>query len=192
MAQYFCRVCDSNNGWVTPSGFATETLASHHGKYGFAYEEWNFNPLLFINNFQHGWLEGFKSGVGRRLVPYGVHDVALYVRRDGQNWVVGKIINCEKIDSLINSVPYPGSFIPHVNAVGGNALFNNNQWFVNPKANLPLNFQYNQVSLANIKFSHSDVTIYQTPISTNIAYTRYGALLVNGNQVRSALWQSLP
>lgn len=192
MPRYFCRVCDSNNGWVTPSGFAHETLRSHYGNFGFAYEEWNLNQLLFLNGFQHGWIEGFKAGRGRRVVPNGVHEIALYVRRNGQCIFIGKIHACENIGNTVNAIAYPVGLIAGINNVGGNAAAIGPMWDIRPNVRRPQMPAYNQIPKSNMRFKLSDAALCKKPFSININYTRYGALLVDGNAVLDAIWQTLP
>lgn len=197
MARYFCRVCDSNNGWVVPSGAAVETRYSHHGNFRFAYEEWNFNPALLVNGWQYGWIEGFKPGPGRRRITCGgPHDVAMYVRRNGQCFFVGKIMGCEVLEFQQHVPPqhYPGNLAVDANNVGASVVVNGHTWFVNPVINNPKMLAYQNPApgpLANVRFRPSDAKLCKTPTSIPISYTRYGALLVDNDVARKSLWQSL-
>lgn len=191
MARYFCRICDSNNGWEYPSGVARETNRSHYGNFGFAYEEWNFNSALQTNGFQLGWLEGFRDGLGRRIVPHGSHDIALYVRRNGNNYFVGRINGCEKINKL-GQFPYPATFAADANAVGANVQVVRNGWYVQPIINNPGMQAHTHFPESNMRFRNEDVALCSNPVVIPIAYTRYGALLAHGNTNLMALWNSLP
>lgn len=193
MPRYFCRVCDSNNGWFAPSGFANETNCSHYGNFNFAYEEWNSNQALQLHGIQHGWLEGFKPMRGRRHVPIGQHDIALYVRRHGKALFVGKILGCENISGLACRVPYPAQFAADVNAIGGNVVVaTGNTWQVQPILQNSKIQNYQQTPYSNMRFPIDSLTLAPRPIQINIGHTRYGALLVDGFQQRDAIWNLLP
>lgn len=192
MSRYFCRVCDSSNGWLVPSGFAKETKSSHYGNFHFAYEEWNFNQSIRFQGIQHGWLEGFKAMQGHRNVPIGLHDIALYVRRQKKAFFVGKILSCENITDLACRVPYPASFAAHVNAIGGNVAVARNIWQVQSVNLNSRNQKYQHTPYSNMRFPIRSVQLVKDPIPINIKYTRYGALLVDGYPQREAIWNSLP
>lgn len=194
MTQYFCRVCDSSNGWTKPSAAASETSASHYGNFGFAYEEWNFNPALSVTGWQHGWLEGFKPGPGKRKIEStGPHEVAMYVRRGGSNLFVGKLLACEYLTSSPIHVTYPPILAADANLVGANiVLVAGGQWSVTPVIRAPRMSIYTHTPVSNVRFRLEDVQICAMPIRLGISYTRFGALKVNGNPILQAEWARLP
>jgi hypothetical protein len=178
---------------------------SHHGNYGFAYEEWNFNPAMQgEDGFQYGWIEGFKSnGVQCGIV----HEVALYVRRNGENIFVGKM-ECEKINNG-TALGYPPGFIADANAARVVVLRNR----LNPFSHAPITLQgqnwvvppirqaamrngthpaqYIQSSKPNMRFKLNDWRPCRTLPALPFRYPRYRALLVQG-AARIGYWNNLP
>ncbi len=192
MPRYFCRLCDSSNNWKYPSGAAIETICSHFGKFGFAYEEWNFNEKLRFEGFQHGWLEAFKPMRGHRHVPLGSHEIALYVRRGGNSYFVGRIEGCENISGTDLQKPYPSEFAGCANRFGCVVLVGNNLWQVSPIITGSRVQQYTQIPYSNMRFSVGSVSFARSASLINLNYKRYGALLVDGYPQREELWKSLP
>ena len=73
---------------------------SHYGNFGFAYEEWNFgfDPRLFRDEWQYGWVEGFADKPRRLMVPAGSHYVALYTyTRNTQKYHFAGKLKCENL-----------------------------------------------------------------------------------------------
>lgn len=192
MAQYFCRVCENTNGWVSPTNSARETTSSHHGKFSFGYEEWNFSPHLLIAGWQYGWIEGFRSGPGRRDVAPSYHEVILYVRRNGQSLAVGKIRACEKLASTVAAPAYPAALAREANGVGAMITVVGSNWSVSPTVVNPGMAAYVQTPLPNCRFKPSDAYLFAVPITIPIPYTRYGALLVTPTNRRAAIWGLVP
>lgn len=191
MPQYLCRVCDNSSGWVSPTHSATETTYSHFGNFGFGYEEWNFSSLLLIAGWQYGWIEGFKSGPGRRLVMLGLHEVVLYVRRNGQSFAVGKLLACEKLVPAAAPV-YPAALAVQANGVGAAISLTGNTWNVSPTAAHPRMPAYAQIPIPNVRFKLKNACLFATPIPLPISFTRYGALLVTPTNGRAAIWSMVP
>ena len=194
MPQYICRICDNNNGWVSPDNSAKETNRSHFGNFSFAYEEWNFNPLLNLRGWQYGWIEGFKPGIGRRTVPAGIHEVLLYVRRNGHAWAVGRIKACENIMGQVGLPFYTEALAAQANSVGASIVVNlhNTQWAVTPTRANPGMLAYTQINFPNIRFRLSDAVILTNPKQICIDYRRYGALEVNSVNGRAKVWNMVP
>ncbi|WP_155846547.1 hypothetical protein [Aquaspirillum serpens] len=191
MAQFLCRVCDNSSGWVFPTGSARETISSHYGNFGFAYEEWNFNPGLLKNGWQYGWLEAFNPGPGKRLIAPGPHDILLYVWRGGAAFAIGRINKCEKLNVGVGIV-YPHAFVAQANAAGASIKALVSGWNVTPVVRHPRMQTYSQIPRANMRFSLENANLLNFHIPIPINYTRYGGLLVTPNSQLSQIWNMVP
>lgn len=192
MNRYFCRVCDSSNGWTSPSGFASETGASHFGSFGFAYEEWNFSPSMQLDGWQYGWIEGFQSGIGRRNVPPGPHQVATYFRRSGKNYWAGTFALIEKLPESPQCPFYTPALVQSARSAGANIRIDENGINVEPIASGARMKAYTrQYLVPNVRFRVGAFRPAAGLIDTGIAYSRYGPLLVSEDKELAGLWRRL-
>jgi len=195
MSAYFCRLCDSNNGWTQPSNHAVEKANSHHARWGFAYEEWNFNPKLIRDGHQHGWLQGFS----KPSVPRGKHDVALYVRRNGSALLVGRIWDCENISGSDLRMRYPAALAQDLAKLPRlSVTVDGNYWNLrrdDSKSDIPV--REKAEPLTNIRFDPGSCALFETPVKLDFRYTRYGALCVDrcrseiDQAARQTMWRRL-
>lgn len=121
------------------------------------------------NGFQLGWLEGFRDSLGQRIVPHGSHDIALYVRKNGSNYFVGRINGGEKITKP-GQFPYPATLAADANAVGAKVQVASNGWYVQPIITNPRMQAHTHPPEANIRFRNRDVKLCSTPIVIPIAH----------------------
>jgi hypothetical protein len=206
MPRYFCRVCDSNNGWTRPGGLRQ---GGHHADYGFAYEEWNFDFTDLYGGWKYGWIEGFYTEIdpisgrvspkgSRAVVPWGVHDVRLYVYRRGPQFdFVGRIRECEHIPQCpVYTQQHLARMVREVNAAGADIRWQNGQWMVHstrPGGGLAYPF----TAEPNMRFK-PEPGIYELHVPSAprtgpaCRYHYHGPLLVDGHVEREKVWNSLP